>query len=183
MHTGPVSGFTHIWASTYRGRRWLLFARELALLPPHVLRFRRTLRRNQLRARPLQRLAADPGGVARAARGAAGRLAPALGAAGRRPRPALARSSAPRSGGSRRRRSRSTTTSRDVFGVGSTVVPNSVDLERFQPGDASAAKAALGLRPTGRSSRTSASSTRRRASASSSRRRRGCATAASTRAT
>ncbi len=29
----PVSGFTHIWASTYRGRRWLLFARELALLP------------------------------------------------------------------------------------------------------------------------------------------------------
>src|SRR3954463_4912383 len=33
VHTGAVSGFTHIWASTYRGRRWLLFARELALLP------------------------------------------------------------------------------------------------------------------------------------------------------
>ena len=47
VHTGPVAGFTHIWASTYRGRRWLLFARELALLPQHVLRFRRTLRRNQ----------------------------------------------------------------------------------------------------------------------------------------
>src|SRR2546423_6066391 len=47
VHTGPVAGFTHIWASTYRGRRWLLFARELALLPSHVLRFRRTLRRNR----------------------------------------------------------------------------------------------------------------------------------------
>src|SRR2546430_12461448 len=44
VHTGPVAGFTHIWASTYRGRRWLLFGRELALLPSHVLRFRRTLR-------------------------------------------------------------------------------------------------------------------------------------------
>ncbi len=27
VHTGAVAGFTHIWASTYRGRRWLLFAR------------------------------------------------------------------------------------------------------------------------------------------------------------
>src|SRR5436305_12688999 len=36
VHTGPVSTFTHIWASVYRGRRWLLFARELALLPLHV---------------------------------------------------------------------------------------------------------------------------------------------------
>src|SRR5436305_14422322 len=47
VHTGPVAGFTHIWASTYRGRRWLLFLRELGLLPPHVLRFRRTLRRHR----------------------------------------------------------------------------------------------------------------------------------------
>ena len=47
VHTGPVSGFTHIWASSYRGRRWLLFARELALLPHHVVRLRRTLRRNR----------------------------------------------------------------------------------------------------------------------------------------
>src|SRR5205807_2411704 len=44
VHTGPVAGFTHIWASTYRGRRWLLFARELALLPQHVIEFRHTLR-------------------------------------------------------------------------------------------------------------------------------------------
>src|SRR2546423_9511678 len=47
VHTGPVAGFTHIWASTYRGRRWLLFLRELGLLPHHVLRFRRTLRRHR----------------------------------------------------------------------------------------------------------------------------------------
>ncbi len=33
VHTGAVAGFTHIWASTYRGRRWLLFGRELARLP------------------------------------------------------------------------------------------------------------------------------------------------------
>src|SRR5207344_1010851 len=33
----------------------------------------------------------------------------------------------------------------DVFGVGSTVVANSVDLERFQPGDPVAAKEALGV--------------------------------------
>src|SRR5256885_4222823 len=46
VHTGPVAGFTHIWASTYRGRRWLLLLRELGLLAPHVLRFGRTLRRN-----------------------------------------------------------------------------------------------------------------------------------------
>src|SRR4051794_8299034 len=44
VHTGAVSGFTHIWASTYRGRRWLLFGRELARLPSHVRQFRRTLR-------------------------------------------------------------------------------------------------------------------------------------------
>src|SRR5439155_993029 len=36
-----------------------------------------------------------------------------------------------------------------VFGVDSTVVPNSVDLDRFRPGDQEAAKAALGL-PSGR---------------------------------
>src|SRR5438876_11671236 len=47
VHTGPVAGFTHIWASTYRGRRWLLFLRELAQLPSHVLRFKRTLREHR----------------------------------------------------------------------------------------------------------------------------------------
>src|SRR5947209_20459 len=51
VHTGPVAGFTHIWASTYRGRRWLLFLRELAFVPAHVVRFRRILRRNRFQPR------------------------------------------------------------------------------------------------------------------------------------
>src|SRR3954470_23143045 len=47
VHTGAVAGFTHIWASTYRGRRWLLFGRELARLPAHARQFRRTLKRHR----------------------------------------------------------------------------------------------------------------------------------------
>src|SRR5438552_3622729 len=43
VHVGPVAAFTHIWASTYRGRRWLLFVRELLRLPAHLVRFRRVL--------------------------------------------------------------------------------------------------------------------------------------------
>ena len=40
VHSGPVAAFTHIWASVYRGRRWLLFVRELMRLPAHLIRFR-----------------------------------------------------------------------------------------------------------------------------------------------
>src|SRR4051795_11662977 len=47
VHTGTVAGFTHIWASTYRGRRWLLFARELARLPVHIVELRRVLREHR----------------------------------------------------------------------------------------------------------------------------------------
>ena len=105
--------------------------------------------RAAVRARPPQRLAADPGRVARAPRGPAGRLAPALGAARAGARPALRRSSAARSATSRRRRSRSTTTSRDVFGVGSTVV---AELRRPRsasaPATSAAARRRSGCRPT-----------------------------------
>jgi glycosyltransferase involved in cell wall biosynthesis len=44
VHTGPVAGFTHIWASTYHGARWLLLGRELLRLPGHVAAFERVLR-------------------------------------------------------------------------------------------------------------------------------------------
>ena len=44
VHEGTVAAFTHIWASTYRGRRWLLLARELARLPLHVVELERVLR-------------------------------------------------------------------------------------------------------------------------------------------
>src|SRR4029450_12864632 len=36
VHTGAVSGFTHIWAPPYRGRRRLVFARALGRVPQPV---------------------------------------------------------------------------------------------------------------------------------------------------
>jgi glycosyltransferase involved in cell wall biosynthesis len=144
VHTGAVAGFTHIWASTYRGRRWLLFARELALLPKHVIQFRRTLRRHRFE---LVHFNDSP-------------LIPAAWLARREGLPVVwhLRSALPDGGGDRRSafvraaiRKLATTSIAinhdvgDVFGVGSTVVANSVDLERFQPGDPEAAKQALGL--------------------------------------
>src|SRR5438067_652011 len=144
VHTGPVAGFTHIWASTYRGRRWLLFLRELGLLPSHVLRFRRTLRRHRFE---LVHFNDSP-------------LIPAAWLARRESLPVVwhLRSALPDGGGDRRSElvrsairelaTESIAINHDVagvFGVGSTVVPNSVDLTRFQPGDPKQAKAALGL--------------------------------------
>src|SRR5438128_2277777 len=144
VHTGPVAGFTHIWASTYRGRRWLLFGRELALLPSHVLRFRRTLRHNRFE---LVHLNDSP-------------LIPAAWLARREGLPVVwhLRSALPEGGHDRRsafvraaiRRLATTSIAinhdvGDVFGVGSTVVPNSVDLERFRPGARKEAKRAIGL--------------------------------------
>jgi glycosyltransferase involved in cell wall biosynthesis len=42
--TAPAAGFTHIWASTYAGARWALVGREAARLPRHALALRRLLR-------------------------------------------------------------------------------------------------------------------------------------------
>jgi glycosyltransferase involved in cell wall biosynthesis len=147
VHTGAVAGFTHIWASTYRGRRWLLFARELALLPKHLVQFRRTLRRHRFE---LVHFNDSP-------------LIPAAWLARREGLPVVwhLRSALPDGGADRRSafvraaiRKLATTSIAinhdvgDVFGVGSTVVANSVDLERFQPGDPQAAKKTLGLSAT-----------------------------------
>jgi glycosyltransferase involved in cell wall biosynthesis len=144
VHTGAVSGFTHIWASTYRGRRWLLFGRELVRLPNHVHQFRRTLRSQRFE---LVHFNDSP-------------LIPAAFLARREGLPVVwhLRSALPehgtdlRSGLIRRAIRRLATTSiainrdvAEVFGVGSTVVPNSVDLQRFRPGDSQTARAALGL--------------------------------------
>jgi glycosyltransferase involved in cell wall biosynthesis len=144
VHTGPVSGFTHIWASTYRGRRWLLFGRELATLPVHVRRFRRTMRRNRFE---LVHFNDSP-------------LIPAAWLARREGLPVVwhLRSALPDGGRDRRSRlvraaiRRLATTSiainhdvAGVFGVGAAVVPNSVDLDRFRPGDPEEEKASLGL--------------------------------------
>src|SRR5438067_6642743 len=144
VDTGPVARFTHIWASTYRGRRWLLFLRELGLLPSHVLRFRRTLRRHRFE---LVHFNDSP-------------LIPAAWLARRESLPVVwhLRSALPDGGGDRRselvrsaiRRlaTESIAINHDVagvFGVGSSVVPNSVDLSRFRPGEPEQAKAALDL--------------------------------------
>ncbi len=144
VHTGAVAGFTHIWASTYRGRRWLLFGRELVRLPSHAVQFRRTLRRQRFE---LVHFNDSP-------------LIPAAWLARHEGLPVVwhLRSALPeegrdrRSGLIRRAIANLATTSiainhdvADVFGVGSTIVPNSVDLQRFHPGDPAAARAALGL--------------------------------------
>src|SRR3954470_2812222 len=144
VHTGAIAGFTHIWASTYRGRRWLLFGRELVRLPSHVRQFRRTLQRQRFE---LVHFNDSP-------------LIPAAWLARREGLPVVwhLRSALPNGGRDRRSAmirhaiADLATTSiainhdvADIFGVGSTIVPNSVDLQRFHPGDGGAARAALGL--------------------------------------
>lgn len=144
VHTGPVAGFTHIWASTYRGRRWLLLARELAHLPRHLIAFRRTLRSHDF---AIVHLNDSP-------------MVPAAWLAARRNLPVVwhLRSALPPADGPRRSRwlrrrirrlaTRSIAINDDVaasFAVGSVTIPNPVDVRRFAPGDAAAAKRQLGL--------------------------------------
>lgn len=146
VHPGPVGTFTHIWASTYRGRRWLLFARELCLLPSHVLRLGRTLREHRF---GLVHLNDSP-------------LLAAAWLARRNRLPVVwhLRSSLPETRDDLRSRlirrviSRTAAASiainEDVakaFGVASEVLPNAVDLDRFHPGNTRAAKAGLGVPP------------------------------------
>ncbi len=144
VHTGPVAGFTHIWASTYRGRRWLLFLRELALLPRHVVSFRRTLRRHRFELVHFNDSPLIPAAwIARRERlPVVWHLRSALPDGGRDRRSDLVRIAI------RRLATASIAINHDVagvFDVGAVVVPNSVDLERFRPGEGTRAKAALGL--------------------------------------
>jgi glycosyltransferase involved in cell wall biosynthesis len=144
VHTGPVAGFTHIWASVYRGRRWILFVRELLHLPRHLIHFRRVLRQRDF---AIVHLNDSP-------------LIPAAILARRRGIPVVwhLRSALPYQGIDRRSRfmrrviRRLATVSiainddvAGIFDVGATVIRNTVDLERFQPGDAEASRSALGL--------------------------------------
>lgn len=146
VHTGPVAAFTHIWASTYRGLRWLLLVRELWRLPSHARSFRRTLRRNNF---ALVHLNDSP-------------LIPAAWLAHRERVPVVwhLRSTLPHHGTDRRSRVVRRAIGRlaastiaingdvaDAFGLGSAVVPNSVDLARFHPGDRGEARRAAGLDP------------------------------------
>lgn len=141
---GPVAVFTHIWASTYGGRRWLLLGRELANLPRHVVRFRSVLARGRYDLVHLNDSPLVPAAwlARRAGLPVVWHLRSALpdygeGARSRALRAAIRRLSAA-----------SIAINEEVartFRVGSLVIPNAVDLERFRPGDARAAKRTLGL--------------------------------------
>lgn len=146
VHTGPVAAFTHIWASTYRGRRWILFGRELARLRAHLRSLRLVM---ESRPFALVHLNDSP-------------LIAAAWLSHRQGVPVVwhLRSSLPETDGPRRtalirlaiRRfsAASIAITEDVaasFSVGSHVIPNPVDLATFRPGDAATAKRNLGLPP------------------------------------
>jgi hypothetical protein len=172
VHTGPVAGFTHIWASTYRGRRWLLLVRELARLPSHLRGLSQTLRSADFALVHLND--SPPVAAAWLARRAGLPVIWHL-------RSALPETQGPRRSRALRRviaklSSRSLAINDDVaasFAVGSAVVPNAVDVP---------ARTSV-FPPTVPSSRRSASSTRPRASTSSWRRLPHCRRAASSRPT
>lgn len=144
LHLGRVAAFTHIWASTYEGRRWLLLGRELTLLPGHVRDFARVLRANRF---DIVHLNDSP-------------LVPAATVARWAGIPVVwhLRSSLPQDRGCARSRMMRWLVCRlaaariaingDVarsFGAPTDIVFNAVDLERFRPGDGAGAKVALGL--------------------------------------
>jgi len=144
LHEGTVAGFTHIWASTYHGRRWLLLLRELGLLPAHVVAFRRVLREGRL---DLVHLNDSP-------------LIPAAWLSRRAGKPVVwhLRSAPPNQGRDRRSRLVRKAFLRlgdgfvaindDVarlWNVPAVVVPNAVDLAHFHPGESRAARVAADL--------------------------------------
>jgi glycosyltransferase involved in cell wall biosynthesis len=144
VHPGTVATFTHIWASTYRGPRWLLLGRELARLPSHSRDLRRTLRF----LRPALVHVNDSPALP------AARIARAAGI----PVILHLRSALPERGGALRshaiRRAVRTFANATIainedvaasFAVGSTVVPNGVDLDRFRPGSGESTRRELGL--------------------------------------
>lgn len=144
VHTGPVAAFTHIWASTYSGRRWLLFGNELSRLPAHIVAFSRVLHERQY---SIVHVNDSP-------------LVAAAALAHRDGIPVVwhLRSALPNNGGDVRSRMvrrairryadasiAITTEIARGFDVGSVVVPNAVDLELLRPRDRDAARAELGL--------------------------------------
>jgi glycosyltransferase involved in cell wall biosynthesis len=146
VHRGRVAGFTHIWASTYAGRRWALLGRELLRLPGHLSDFSEALRAKDF---ALVHLNDSP-------------LVAAAWLARRAGIPVVwhLRSALPEREGPIRSRllraaikrlsSETVSINRDVgrsFGVSGPIVANPVDLKRFAPADIGRAKTRLGLDP------------------------------------
>jgi glycosyltransferase involved in cell wall biosynthesis len=134
VHEGTVASFTHIWASTYRGRRWLLLLRELGRLPVHLVAFGNVLRRNRF---DVVHLNDSP-------------MIPAAWLARRAGRPVVwhLRSAPPEGGRDRRSRfvrkavlrlgDAVVAINHDItrlWDVPARVIPNSVEIDRFRPGD------------------------------------------------
>lgn len=144
VHEGAMAAFTHIWASVYSGRRWLVLARELLHLPRHFSDFRACLQRGNY---DLVHLNDSPVVVAawlarRAGLPVVWHLRSALGRDGRDLRSGLLR------GTIRRLAAASIAINRNIattFDVDAHVIPNTVDLTRFKPGPAGPARAELGL--------------------------------------
>lgn len=144
VHEGPVAPFTHIWASRYAGWRWLAFGRDLWRLPLHIHRFRQTLGAYSFDVVHLNDspLVAAAWLAHRRGLRVVWHLRSALPDEGRDVRSRLIRRAI------RRFSSASIAINEDVarsFAVDSEVVPNSIDLARFHPGDARAARKTLGL--------------------------------------
>ena len=134
VHTGMLATFTHIWASTYHGRRWVLLARELAQLPLHLRQFSRTLKRRPFALVHLNDspLIAAAWLARRAGIPVVWHLRSALPGGGTDFRSRLVRAAV------RRFADVSVAINEDVagsFAVDSEVVPNSVDLAFFRAGE------------------------------------------------
>jgi len=143
VHTGAVAGFTHIWASVYQGRRWLLFGREVLRLPKHVADFRRALHDGAFDLVHLNDSPLIPAAflAKRAGIPIVWHLRSALPADGGR-RSALIRAAIRRTGAA------VIAINEDVaasFDVDAQVIANSIDLERFAPGDREEARDAVGV--------------------------------------
>jgi glycosyltransferase involved in cell wall biosynthesis len=149
VHLGPVASFTHVWASVYRGRRWLLAGRELALLVPHLVALRRLLRRERFALVHLNDSPLVPAAllVRRQGLPLVWHLRSALAPEGGR-RSRLVRAAA------RRLPAAVIAINADVaasFGVPAEVVHDSVDLRALAPTDSPGEARKIGLRlPAGR---------------------------------
>jgi glycosyltransferase involved in cell wall biosynthesis len=131
IHHGEVAAFTHIWASAYGGRRWLLLARELVKAPGHVWSFLSLLRKHRFEVVHLNDspLLAAAYMARRAGIPVVWHLRSALAQTGSI-RPRLIR------GAIRANASATIAINDDVarsFDVDASVIPNAVDLNRFRP--------------------------------------------------
>jgi glycosyltransferase involved in cell wall biosynthesis len=144
VHEGTVASFTHIWASTYRGRRWLILVRDLSRLPAHLRGLGRVLRGHRFDVVHLNDspMIAAAWLARRAAKPVVWHLRSAPPNRGEDRLSRLVRSVLLRFGDA------FVAINGDVarlWDVPADVIPNAVALDRFHPGDAEAARAAVGL--------------------------------------